>query len=166
MPQACIKLSEYSSEWPSMFQEERNRLLELVGAYNFGRIEHVGSTAIEGLIAKPVIDIMFGIKSLEDARPAIEVLVKNGYCYFPYKGDVMHWFCKPSDEVRTHHLHLVPFQSPLWSERIKFRNALRESSELADQYAQLKIGLAKRYKKDREKYTSEKWSFIKRVLVG
>lgn len=166
MAQAPIELSEYSSEWPAKFQAEKKRLLSLVGEYNYGSVEHVGSTAVPGLVAKPIIDIMFGIKSLEEARPAIEILSRNGYCYFPYKGDVMHWFCRPSNELRTHHLHLVPYEGPLWKERIKFRDALRDNIDLAAEYGELKSTLAIQHKNDREKYTLEKWPFIYQVLSG
>jgi hypothetical protein len=55
---------------------------------------------------------------LEESKPATEVLVSNGYEYSPYKPDVMHWFRKPSYAFRTHHLHLITFESPLWNERI------------------------------------------------
>jgi len=164
MEQASVKLSGYSPDWPSKFEAEKKFILEVAGLYNHGSIEHVGSTAVPGLIAKPVIDIMFGVKSLEESKSAIEILANNGYCYFPYKGDVMHWFCKPSNEFRTHHLHLIPFQSPLWNERIKFRDILRNNRKVAEAYSALKIELAKRYKDDRELYTSEKWPFIKQVL--
>jgi len=166
MAQASIELSEYSSEWASMFQAEKRRLLSLVGEYNHGSVEHIGSTAVPGLIAKPVIDIMFGVKSLDASSSAIEVLSENGYCYFPYKGDVMHWFCRPSNEVRTHHLHLIPYESPLWKERIQFRDALLGNIGLAAEYGDLKSRLASQYKNDREKYTIEKWPFINQILSG
>ena len=112
MQQAAIELSEYSPKWSFMFQAEKKRLLNLIGDYNYGSIEHVGNTAVQGLIAKPVIDIMFGVKTLEGSKAAIEILNENGYCYFPYKNDVMHWFCKPSNETRTHHLHLYSLCKP------------------------------------------------------
>ncbi len=76
----------------------------------------------------------------------------------------MHWFCKPSPEKRTHHLHLIPYKSPLWQERITFRNVLRESPEIALEYAKLKQSLAAKYTSDREAYTQGKWPFIKKVL--
>ena len=133
--------------------------------YLNGKIEHIGSTAVPGLIAKPVIDIMFGVKSLEDSKPAIALLTKNGYNYFPYKADIMHWFCKPSPAFRTHHLHLVPYESNLWKERIKFRNILRANAEIASKYVELKKALAMRYKEDREAYTNGKTHFIQNVLM-
>ncbi|MEM1153692.1 MAG: GrpB family protein [Pseudomonadota bacterium] len=124
----------------------------------------MGSTAIPGMPAKPIIDIMFGVESLETSKPAIETLTSEGYKYSPYKANEMHWFCKPSPEFRTHHLHLVPFESPLWRERIQFRDLLRSNSDLARDYAQLKRELAERCRHDREAYTENKWSFIQQAL--
>lgn len=115
---------------------------------------------------KPVIDIMFGVRSLNETRPAIDLLSRNGYQYWPYKADVMHWFCKPSDAFRTHHLHLIPYDSSLWRERLRFRNMLRTDSKIASDYADLKRDLAERYKDDREAYTQHKWPFISHVLQG
>ncbi len=162
--EAEILLSEHNPEWPLKFRQEKDFLMSVIGKYLNGKIEHIGSTAVPGLIAKPVIDIMFGVKSLQDSKSAIELLTKNGYNYFPYKADIMHWFCKPSPIFRTHHLHLVPYESNLWKERIKFRNILRANAEIASKYVELKKALAMRYKEDRETYTKGKTSFIKNVL--
>ncbi|MEM6822305.1 MAG: GrpB family protein, partial [Verrucomicrobiota bacterium] len=76
----------------------------------------------------------------------------------------MHWLCKPSFAHRTHHVHLVPFQSPLWFERIRFRDYLRINPKIASEYSKLKKNLAKDHKFDREAYTDKKWPFIKSVL--
>ncbi|MBP0017844.1 MAG: GrpB family protein [Cyanobacteria bacterium SBLK] len=164
MKQAPVELSAYDPEWPAKFEVEKNFLMQIIGAWFFGSIEHVGSTSVPGLIAKPVIDIMFGVKSLEKSRDAIAVLIGNGYVYFPYKDDVMHWFCKPSAAFRTHHLHLIPYKSLLWNERIQFRDLLRCDRNIASAYANLKIKLAALYKEDREAYTREKGPFIQKIL--
>jgi GrpB-like predicted nucleotidyltransferase (UPF0157 family) len=126
----------------------------------------VGSTAVPGLIAKPVIDIMFGVESLGKSQPAITILQANGYQYFPYKKQLMHWFCKPSNAFRTHHLHLISYQSPLWQERIQFRQLFCTNKKLATEYAELKKQLANRYQNDREAYTQNKWPFIQQALVA
>jgi GrpB-like predicted nucleotidyltransferase (UPF0157 family) len=76
----------------------------------------------------------------------------------------MHWFCKPSDAHRTHHLHLVPYGSNLWQARLGFRNALRANAPLAQEYAQLKYELARKYRDDREAYTQSKSAFVHQVL--
>lgn len=147
-----------------MYESERDFLYSLLGDYIQGSIEHVGSTSVVGMVAKPIIDIMVGVKSLDASSGAIKLLSSNSYCYYPYKADVMHWFCKPSPKIRTHHLHLVPFNSPLWVERIAFRDLLRNNSDVASDYANLKMGLAYNYENDREAYTQQKWPFIKKAL--
>ncbi|TQV85473.1 GrpB family protein [Aliikangiella coralliicola] len=159
-----ISILEYNPDWPDMFDEERRFIGSLLEDFIHGTIEHVGSTAVKGLAAKPVIDIMVGVKTLESSKKAIQIMEVNGYCYHPYKGDVMHWFCKPSPEIRTHHLHLVPFESKLWFERLAFRDYLRSHPIVAQEYAALKRQLARESNGDREKYTREKTSFICDVL--
>jgi len=166
MIRAAVILEEYDSSWPEKFKIEKENLKSIIGSWNYGSIEHVGSTAVVGMVAKPIIDIMFGVKSLEYSKPAIEILVKSGYEYWPYKTEVMHWFCKPSDAFRTHHLHLIPFESPLWQERLKFRELLCSDKFIFNQYAKLKRELASSHKEDREIYTQKKWPFIQQVLQG
>lgn len=164
MKSAIIELEKYDPNWVLKFETEKTFLLKIIGEWLQGSVEHVGSTAVPELIAKPVIDIMFGVKSLEDSKSAIDLLNSNGYCYAPYKTDKMHWFCKPSDQFRTHHLHLIPFQSDLWQERIKFRDILRNNQKVADEYAYLKIKLTSKNKEDREAYTQQKWPFVENIL--
>ncbi len=166
MSRASVILEEYDSSWVSKFEEEKAHLLSIAGEWNYGSVEHVGSTAVPGMVAKPVIDVMFGVQSLEESKPAIDTIVENGYEYWPYKTEVMHWFCKPSDAFRTHHLHLIPFESSLWQERIKFRELLRSNKHVALQYAQLKRELAASHKEDREQYTQKKWPFIQEALAN
>ncbi len=159
-----ILLIDSDPAWAEQFEIERNLIESVVGEFICGSIEHVGSTSVTGLMAKPVIDIMVGVKTLDASKPAIEILQKLGYCYAPYKTEVMHWFCKPSPEFRTHHLHLVPYQSNLWQDRIKFRDILRTDKGIAEKYEALKLSLAEKYKADRDEYTKAKWPFIKNVL--
>ena len=161
-----IELVHYDNQWPVSFEEEKALLQRIAGQWLCGSIEHVGSTSVPGLLAKPIIDIMFGVESLEASKPAIEAFSKIEYCYYPYKADEMHWFCKPKPEFRTHHLHLIPYQSPLWNERLKFRDILRKNDGIAQQYANLKQTLAKQNSVDREAYTENKWPFIQSVLNG
>ena len=66
-------------------------------------IKHIGSTAVAELAAKPVVDIMAAVDSLEASHPAIAAVAQLGYVYYPYQVDAMHWFCKPSPSLRTHH---------------------------------------------------------------
>lgn len=162
--EAPVELVPYDAAWRYKFNAERDRLCRLLVLWLVGEIEHIGSTAVPGLIAKPVIDIMAPVESLEASRPAVSVLVDYGYSHFPYRPDVMHWFCKPSAAHRTHHLHLVPYGSPLWYERLVFRDALRADAALAEEYSAMKQALAAQYRFDREAYTDAKTPFVERVV--
>ena len=120
-------LVPYDPSWPRRFEQERELLQPALANWITGTIEHIGSTAVPDLLAKPIFDIMVGVLDLPSSMPAREALAGLEYQYFPYRSDVMHWFCKPSPAHRTHHLHLVPFRSRLWIERIAFRDFLRGS---------------------------------------
>jgi GrpB-like predicted nucleotidyltransferase (UPF0157 family) len=161
---AAVYIEPYNPTWPARFEEERALLANTLRAWLVGPIEHVGSTSVPGLSAKPIIDIMAGVESLSASAGAIPAAVALGYCYSPYKPDVMHWFCKPTPEHRTHHLHLIPFRSELWHDRLAFRDALRNDDALAAQYERLKLELAERYRHDREAYTEAKTEFITGVV--
>jgi GrpB-like predicted nucleotidyltransferase (UPF0157 family) len=162
--EAPIEVVAYDGSWPLKFAVERMLLEATLAPWLAGQIEHIGSTAVPLLAAKPVIDIMAPVHSFQASRPAIEAAATAGYVYYPYKSDVMHWFCKPSPNHRTHHLHLVPFDSQLWHQRLAFRDALRQNPSLAAEYANLKLSLVERFRLDREAYTEAKASFVQRVL--
>lgn len=161
---AAIELAPYDPRWPARFDEERVLLQRVLQAWLTGPIEHVGSTAVPGLVAKPIIDVMVPVATLAASRDAIPAAMTAGYVHHPYRADVMHWFCKPSPAHRTHHLHMVPIHSDVWKERLAFRDALRRDPAVAMAYAQLKAELADRFRHDREGYTEAKSSFIRSVL--
>jgi len=165
-PDAAIEVVEYDDSWPLKFEVEKAILEAKLQPWLVGRIEHIGSTAVPGLAAKPVIDIMAPVTSLASSVGAIEAASGLGYVHYPYKAESMHWFCKPSPSHRTHHLHLVPIASSLWNERLVFRNALRQSEALAAEYRELKLRLAQTFRADREAYTEGKASFVHRVLAS
>ena len=163
--EASIEILQYDSTWPSQFERERALLETILAPWLAGPIEHIGSTAIPGMVAKPVIDIMAAVENLDASRGAISAATNAGYLYFPYRPELMHWFCKPSPAFRTHHLHLVPFSSQLWLEHLAFRDRLRRDPDLASEYAGLKSALAAKFKLDREAYTDAKAPFVQRVLA-
>lgn len=162
--EAPIEIAPYDPEWPVRFEEERETLRRVLAPWLAGPIEHIGSTAVPGLAAKPVIDIMAGVASLEASRPAIAAAAGIGYCYFPYRPDREHWFCKPSPAFRTHHLHLVPMNSSQWVRTMAFRDYLRTHAGVANEYETLKRTLAARFQFDREAYTEAKHPFIDLVV--
>ena len=164
--QPPVVIEPYDPAWPSMFEAEMAALPPVLGPWLAGPIEHIGATAVPGLPAKPVIDIMAGVRDLPSSVGAIEALAPLSYCYFDYRADVMHWFCKPSDIERTHHLHMVPFESPLWRERLAFRDRLRRDDAVCDAYRDLKLKLAADFTDDREAFTEAMAGFIRSVLGG
>ncbi len=162
---APVEIVPYDPSWPARFEEEKKALRQTLAAWLVGPVEHIGSTAIPGLAAKPVIDIMARVATLDASRPAIAALVEVGYCYAPYRTDSEHWFCKPSPAFRTHHLHLIPIESPRWRQSLAFRNYLRSHSKIAAQYENLKRRLAAEHHFDREAYTEAKGPFVARITA-
>jgi GrpB-like predicted nucleotidyltransferase (UPF0157 family) len=161
--EAPVEIVQYDPTWPMRFQEEADFLRPALTTWLAGAIEHIGSTAIPGLAAKPVIDIMAGVLALDDSRPAIAVATELGYCYAPYQVEFEHWFCKPSPAFRTHHLHLIPVGTPQWIRPIAFRDYLRADRNVAVEYEALKRRLAQEHQLDREAYTQAKRPFILRI---
>jgi GrpB-like predicted nucleotidyltransferase (UPF0157 family) len=164
MKDAPIEIVEYQLHWPAEFEREQAAISQALAPWLVATPEHIGSTAVPGLAAKPVIDIMAPVASLDGSIGCLAAATRIGYVHFPYKPDLMHWFCKPSPEHRTHHLHLVPANSRLWVERLAFRNALRSSEKLRMEYQELKCKLAEKHRGDREAYTEAKSPFIQRVV--
>ncbi len=159
-----VRIVAYDARWPERFERERLALEDAIGEWTVGAIHHVGSTAVPGLDAKPVIDILVGIESLQAGRVCFEPLAKLDYLYASYRPQEMHWFCKPHPSRRTHHLHLVPAGSTLYEEELAFRDHLRADHQAAHQYAALKREFAARFPDDREAYTNAKATFIRAAL--
>ena len=161
---APVAIVAADAGWAHRFAEERTLLARVLGRWLAGPIEHIGSTAVPGLAAKPVIDVMAPVESLDASRPAIAAAETIGYCYAPYRVEVEHWFCKPSYRERTHHLHLVTAGSALWLEALAFRDALRREPATAAEYEALKRRLAIEFRDDREAYTQAKGPFVTQVV--
>jgi GrpB-like predicted nucleotidyltransferase (UPF0157 family) len=161
-----VALEASDPAWPVQFGSERQRLLDALPGRFIG-IEHFGSTAVPGLIAKPVIDILAGLESLVEVESLIDRLGVLGYHYpaeFNSTLSDRHWLMRQHRGRRTHHLHLVVFGSSAWLRELAFRDLLRANPEIASQYAVLKAELADMYRNDRESYTQAKGEFIANVL--
>jgi GrpB-like predicted nucleotidyltransferase (UPF0157 family) len=161
----AVSLRVYDPGWPARFQSEAAILTEFLGPWITGGVHHVGSTAIPGLAAKPVIDIMVGVPDLDSSRPCIDLLAQLHYCYAPYREDQMHWFCKPSPGRRTHHLHLVPTGSRRFTDVLAFRDYLRAHPHAARQYEQLKRQLAVHHADNRQAYTDGKSAMVATITA-
>lgn len=164
MPDEQIKIVPYDPTWIAKFEKEKNLIETTIGEFITGGIHHIGSTSIPGLSAKPVIDILVGVESLKESKPCIELLTKVQYQYSPYKPDIEHWFCKPSPEHRTHHLHLIATSHPEFKARLAFRDYLITHADAKSNYEKLKLKLAEEFRSDREAYTEAKGQFVKEIL--
>jgi GrpB-like predicted nucleotidyltransferase (UPF0157 family) len=162
-----IQLHAYDPAWPAQFHAERERLLSVLpGA--FIAVEHIGSTAVPALMAKPVIDIMAGVKSIAAADALAPHICDSGYgtsAEFNATLADRKWFMRWANGHRTHHLHLVVQDGPVWQEHLQFRDLLRAQPVLRAQYLQLKSKLAQAHAHDREAYTVAKSAFIRAALL-
>jgi GrpB-like predicted nucleotidyltransferase (UPF0157 family) len=165
-PDERVSLHDYDPAWPAMFQLEADRLAEALAPWITGGVHHVGSTAVPGLSAKPIIDIMIGVADLESARPCLPRAAELGYCYAPHRATVMHWFCKPDPAHRTHHLQLVPTGSARYLDVLAFRDHLRAHPGAAAEYARLKRELARRHATDRDAYTDGKSAMVAEITAA
>jgi GrpB-like predicted nucleotidyltransferase (UPF0157 family) len=166
-----VAIVPYDPRWPELFRQERDHLRACLPADLLGRIEHFGSTAVPGLAAKPVVDLLVEVTDLQAARTRIaSVLEARGYDYFwrPTHGDdgppFYAWFIKrdPATGVRTHHVHVVEPHFEHW-DRLLFRDYLIEHPPVAREYEALKLRLASAHPNDRAAYTTGKTAFIVRV---
>ncbi len=165
----AIELVSYDGQWSILAEAEINRLRGILPKEHVIDMQHVGSTAIPGMLAKPIIDIQIAVDSLSAIKEnVIENLKVGDYVYWADNPDKERMFfvkgMPPFGEKRTHHLHIVEPQSKHWLSKLLFRDYLIAHPISAKEYQQLKINLAEQYKNDREKYTSEKTDFINKIL--
>lgn len=162
-----VQLHDYDPSWPAVFASERERLFNVLPGI-FIEIQHIGSTAIPGMRAKPIIDILAGVASMEAAKALASPLCRSGYTTsadFNATLNDRQWFMRWANGHRTHHLHVVVHDDPVWNERLRFRDRLRMDATLAERYALLKTGLAEKLANDREMYTDGKSEFVRKVLA-
>jgi GrpB-like predicted nucleotidyltransferase (UPF0157 family) len=165
-----VSIVRYDPAWPRMFEEEKNHLLDCLPQRLIRRIEHFGSTAIPGLAAKPIVDMLVEVDSLEETKARIApVLEAQGYDYFwrathGEDGPPFYpWFIKRNSAgVRTHHIHMVESDFEHW-DRLLFRDYLIADPATAKEYETLKYALARDYPNDRVAYTNGKSEFVVRV---
>jgi GrpB-like predicted nucleotidyltransferase (UPF0157 family) len=161
-----VTVVPYDPEWPRRFHAERTILEEVLRPWLDGEIEHVGSTAVAGLAAKPVIDMIAPVYELEAARAAFERLYVLGYGYREHRPEA-HAFHKPAGATwweATHGLHLTERGSDIWRERLAFRDALRADPALAARYEAWKLREA-RPAGDGSAYAGDKFPFVARALA-
>lgn len=164
-----IEIVAYDPAWPSMFEAEAARLRGMLDGTLVAGLEHFGSTAIPGLAAKPVIDILIAVRSLAEARGSfIDPLRQLGYVFWAENPRIDRLFfvkgMPPYGERRTHHVHVTEPDGELW-QRLLFRDYLRANPAAARRYERLKHELAQRFRSDREAYTEAKSAFVEEIMA-
>lgn len=162
-----VVIVDYDPHWPVLYEQEKGRIVSAIGPKVLA-IEHVGSSAVPGLGAKPIIDIMVAVRRLSDAEECIESLLSIGYEYVPEYNEIIperRYFHKGPAEARTHHLHMVELTSEFWERHLLFRDFLRRRPQEAKRYWELKKELAERFRSDREAYTEAKSAFIESAVA-
>ncbi len=161
-----VEVVGYDPGWPERFAEQRSAVGELLAPWLAGPVEHVGSTSVPGLRAKPVIDMLAPVASLASARDAVPVLGRSGWLFWP-DDPCRHyrlWLLRPAPEARTHHLQVIEAGHPQAVAVLAFRDALRADAGLRREYAGLKDRLARRHPGNRNAYTNAKGDFVARAL--
>lgn len=164
LKRGTVKVIPYQKEWAIEFEKEKKRILKVCGD-KIVALEHIGSTSIPGLAAKPIIDIAVGITKLKDANTLLKPLETIGYHF--YKGFQRQrlFVAKGPDEKRTHYLHVMRYNGVKWKVDQLFRDHLRSHPQEVERYGQLKKRLAQAYPEDRQKYSDGKDAFIKSTIL-
>lgn len=164
---SAIEIRPYDPAWPALFEAERARLVSLFSGDRV-QVEHVGSTAVPGLAAKPIVDVLLGVERLEQVEARIPALAASGYEYLPEHESLLperRFFARPRVRPRAVHVHAVELASAFWERHLLFRDFLRANPGAAARYEKLKLRLAERFRDDREGYTRAKTEFVEAALA-
>jgi GrpB-like predicted nucleotidyltransferase (UPF0157 family) len=169
--QEDVAIVPYDPQWPVLFSQEKDHLLSCLPRELIGRIEHFGSTAVPGLAAKPIVDMLVEVTDLQETKKRIvPILESQGYDYLwrPTWGDNIPpfyaWFIRRDRQgTRTHHIHMVEPHFEHW-DRLLFRDYLIQHPAVAEEYQKLKVGLATAHPNDRVAYTKGKTDFVVRIM--
>jgi GrpB-like predicted nucleotidyltransferase (UPF0157 family) len=166
VPDQPVQLTEYDQAWPARFLAQRTRAEAILAPWLAAPVQHIGSTSVPGLAAKPVIDMLAPVRDFAEAAGAVTGLTADGWVYWP-QDPARHyrlWFLRPRPEARTHHLQVMAAADPHAAALLAFRDALRADPRLRQEYARLKADLAGRRPGSRNAYTNAKDEFVADVL--
>ena len=160
-----VEIVDYDPQWPNQYEKERSNILDAIG-HKALAIEHIGSTAVPGLGAKPIIDIMAGVEGSADADECVRLLETIGYDDVTHQPEMQDWYYCLGKGFHSvgYHLHLVRNGSEHWEKHIVFRDYLRSHPETAREYDHLKRRLASEHGSNRLAYTEAKTSFIESII--
>jgi GrpB-like predicted nucleotidyltransferase (UPF0157 family) len=161
-----VRVVPYDPAWPSLYEKEVARIMPILKARGVSLVlEHTGSTAVPGLAAKPILDLLGGRRPDHDRQVAIDALEEAGYVYRGEQGIVGRDFFRRGDP-RQYHLHLTEIDSDFWRDHRAFRDHLSTHPDALAAYAALKLELATRYPRDREAYIEGKTEFVAKILAA
>lgn len=164
LKRGIVELVDYDSNWKEEYKREE-KLLKEVLKDRIIEIHHIGSTSIEGLKAKPVIDILVVINSFDEINDIEETLKQYDYENRGHQGvNDRYFFAKGPEEARSHYIHFVEPNSKTYYNQIYFKKYLLEHPEYIRKYCELKQELAEKFADERPKYTSGKNEFINNVI--
>lgn len=156
-------LLPHCDEWEAEAKDCIKTLESILGSTAVS-IEHIGSTAISGICAKPIIDIAVGVRDIEDVMPYQDALKVHGISFHGQDIPGQLLFVIGHDGLRTHHIHVTGFDGDAWNNYIAFRDYLRTFPGKAREYEEEKLRLARLYKDDRKSYTASKADIIGRLI--
>ena len=155
----------YCAQWPQLFAEEQSRLRAAIG-HIVVDIQHIGSTAVPGLVAKPILDMAVAVREARDVERCVAPMEDLGYEFLGDGGGDGDWFfAKGPDVLRTHYVHMVVVSNAAWSQWLAFRDTLIKDTETREAYAALKQRLLCDSGGDRKAYTAAKSAFIQAVAT-
>jgi len=161
-----VVVVDYDPQWSILYKKEKAEILRVIGD-KVVAIEHIGSTAVPGLGAKPIIDIMTAVRHLSDADQCIQPLESIGYEYLPEpETQIPEWrYFRKGPQKAHRHLHMVELTSDFWRRVLLFRDYLRSHPRVAREYYDLKKQLATERGLDRKDYTDAKTAFIRSIIA-
>jgi GrpB-like predicted nucleotidyltransferase (UPF0157 family) len=164
LPSGVVRVVPYDPAWPELYAAEVARLEPILRSHGVAlRVEHTGSTAVPGLAAKPILDILAGRHGEDERAAAIAALQAGGYVHRGEQGISGRDFFRRG-EPRQYHVHLAAIDSSFWRDHRAFRDYLRAHPNAAAAYAKLKQELAARHPLDRESYIEGKTGFVEGIL--
>ena len=162
LEKGCVKLLPHDEQWHQLFADEKARLEDAIGAFIVG-IEHIGSTSVCGIAAKPILDIAIAITDKANGEKCVAPLENLGYVYRGENGIAGRFYFRKG-VPRTHHLHMLLADSDELQNHLLFRDYLRRNKATAEEYDRLKKELAQKYELDRDAYLDGKAGFVERIL--
>ena len=165
---APVEVRPADPRWQLLGERLREELDVALERWLAAPVEHVGSTAVPGLSAKPVIDLQAAVPDFDCAPAVAEALGGNGWHLVPPELDDRPWrrfLVQATGDVRVAHLHLLLAGSERWVQQLAFRDALRDEADLRQRYEALKRRLAVEHAEDREAYTEGKAAFVRAVVA-